>query len=208
MRPAYTLLGIMTLIFAGGAHYAFTLSDRSLRNEETSSTINMQITLTSPGFEHEGSIPLAYTCDAPQPPQVQGGDQMYARPELHIAHVPEGTKSLVLVMDDRDIPESVKQSAGIEKFDHLVMYNIPPETRILTERGVFGESGRTSLGTTQYVPPCPPDGEHRYSFRLYALPEMLEFDHVPTLDEVEERARAIMLDSTELIGRYVRAVFV
>lgn len=153
----------------------------------------MSLSLTSSAFVDGGLIPSRYTCDG------EG-----VNPELIISGVPEGTKSLVLVMDDPDIPDSVKESRGIEKFDHWVMYNIPPETNIIKEGVVVGSEGLSSRGETGYVGACPPDREHRYFFRLYALPNTLSFIKAPTLDEVEIIAKESAIENAVLMGRYER----
>lgn len=155
----------------------------------------MLLSLTSPVLSEGGSIPSKYTCDAEN-----------ISPELHIDNIPEGTKSLVLVMDDPDIPESVKQERGIEKFNHWTLYNIPADTRILKEGESIGLAGMNGRGEAKYTGPCPPDREHRYIFRLYAVSGTLNFLQAPTLDEVETAARGMMIGSSTLMGRYNRTV--
>lgn len=167
--------------------------------EDVTSPINssgettMSLTLSSPTFENGGAIPQKYTCD---------GEEI--NPELHIGNVPEGAQSLVLVMDDPDIPEAAKRSRGIQKWDHWVLYNIPPDTRVIQEGEVIGSAGKNTLGEPAYQGPCPPDGAHRYIFRLYALPGPLNFIQIPTLDEVESAAKGSTLASTTLTGIYGR----
>ncbi len=153
----------------------------------------MSLTLTSPTFENGGLIPSRFTCD---------GENV--NPEIHIDGVPEGTKSLVLVADDPDIPDSVKMHMSIEKFDHWTLFNIPPDTTVIPAGGRVGTFGLTSRGGARYVGPCPPDREHRYFFRLYALSEMLAFSATPTQEEVETAARNVTIESTTLMGRYQR----
>lgn len=155
---------------------------------------SMALSLTSPAFSHAGLIPAKYTCD---------GENV--NPALHIGNAPKGTVSFVLVMDDPDIPESVKEDLGISKFDHWVIYNIPSETTVIPENSTIGIEGKTTRGTPGYVGSCPPDREHRYYFRLYALPDMLSFDdQMPSLDEVEAKAREIAIEEAVLMGRYER----
>lgn len=183
----------MTCIVAVGAYFAFEhtksdVPDTVLEYEEF-----MTFSLTSPTFSEGGLIPRKYTCD---------GERI--SPELHIAHIPEGTVSLVLVMDDSDIPDAVKQRIGTEKFDHWVLYNIPKETTVLKEGEVVGTLGINSAGTSLYTGPCPPDREHRYNFRLYALSGTLNFIQAPTLDEVERAAQSMLLGKATLMGRYER----
>ncbi len=192
-RHAYTLLGIMTLVVFVGGFIAFSKKvDAPIKNDLIN-TSAMPLTLTSPVFAEGGKIPSKYTCD---------GENI--SPELYIDNVPEGTKSLVLVMDDPDIPEFVKQERGIEKFNHWALYNIPPDTRILKEGELVGTPAMNGRGEATYTGPCPPDREHRYIFRLYAVSGQLNFLEAPTLDEVEAAARGMMLGSTTLIGRYER----
>lgn len=209
MRHAFTLLGIMTLIVFGGAYVAF--HDRVeaptaetvpvLTREETEeptlpvseTKTPMKLRLTSPAFTENGNIPSQYTCD---------GENV--NPELHISGVPEGTQSLVLVMDDPDIPDFVKKERGIEKFDHWAVYNIAPGTTVIKTGEVIGSGGLNSRGGTGYIGACPPDREHRYIFRLYALSGTLNFIKTPTLDDLETASKGMMLETATLIGRYER----
>jgi len=156
------------------------------------------LTLTSPSFLNGGIIPSQFTCDGENTP-----------PPLTISGVPSGTKSLVLVVDDSDIPQVVKDARGIEKFDHWSLYNIPPETTEIIDSGNYSV-GENGVGELRYTGPCPPPGleprEHRYSFRLYALSGTLNFIKAPTLDELELAAAGILIDKTELVGRYQRLI--
>jgi Raf kinase inhibitor-like YbhB/YbcL family protein len=162
----------------------------STNNESSMATF----VLTSPVFEEQGTIPAKYTCDA---------DNM--NPPLTIEGVPEGAKSLVLIMDDPDIPESVKQARGIEVFDHWTVFNIPPETATIPEaQEPSGTAGANGTGEVGYRGPCPPDREHRYFFKLYALDIMLDLPTGSTKTEVERAMEGHILAQTELIGRYDR----
>lgn len=197
MRQASLMLGILTLLMIVGAYLAFhEKAEAPVLGEVTRtelSTTSTMLMLTSTAFEAGGLIPSQYTCD---------GENV--SPELRIENVPEGTQSFVLVMDDPDIPDAVKQSRGIEKFDHWTIYNIPGDTTLIPQGAVVGTGGKNSRGTLTYTGPCPPDREHRYIFRLYALPQTLSFDTPPTLDALEQRAKDLMIESATLIGRYNR----
>src|SRR3989344_6812742 len=114
--------------------------------------------LTSPAFEDNGKIPSKYTCD----------DQNI-NPRLFISDVPDDAKTLVLIMDDPDIPETAKKSFNVSVWDHWVVFNIPPGTKAVSEgRNPPGVIGRNTRGNNTYGGPCPPDREHRYFFKLYA----------------------------------------
>lgn len=209
MKHAYTLLGIMTLIVFVGAYFAFQDKAEAPTPEVVSETtqketgtpplpeaqpsIPMKLTLTSPAFVENGKIPSEYTCDGTN-----------VNPEIHISGVPEGTQSLVLVMDDPDIPDFVKKERGIEKFDHWAVYNIAPDTTVIKTGEVIGSGALNSTGKTGYIGACPPDREHRYIFRLYAVSGTLNFIKTPTLDELETAVKGMMLDTATLIGRYER----
>src|SRR3990167_8865415 len=112
--------------------------------------------LTSPDFEEGGTIPREMTFD--------GGD---VSPELNITGVPEGTKSLALIMDDPDAPRGT--------FVHWVVWNIDPATTLIPRGAAHvGEEGMTDFREQMYGGPCPPSGTHRYYFKLYALDTRLE----------------------------------
>lgn len=155
--------------------------------------------LTSPAFENGGTIPAKYTCD---------GDREMS-PPLSIKGVPEGTKSLVLIMDDHDIPDIVKKSGAADAFDHWVLYDIPADTTEIPEGAASGREGLNSSGGVGYTGPCPPPQyeprEHRYVFTLYALSEMLAFAEPPTKQEVLDALAPLLLASAKLTGRYSRA---
>ena len=193
MRYAFILLGIMTCIVFVGAFIILSKKAEAPVLQEDNLAKTMSLTLTSPSFREGESIPSKYTCD---------GENI--SPELTIENAPEGTESFVLVMDDPDIPDTVKQARGIEKFDHWALYNIPKDTRTIYEGELIGALGLNSKGDALYTGSCPPDREHRYFFRLYALSGTLNFIKTPTLDELEMAAQGMMLEKAALMGRYER----
>ena len=158
----------------------------------------MAFTLTSSAFEHDGMIPEKYTCD--------GNREL--SPPLTISDVPEAAKSLVLIMDDPDIPEIVKQKIGLSAYDHWTLFNIPPETHEIPEGGIIGTPGATTGGELRYTGPCPPPdhepSEHRYIFKLYALIAPLELPAGARKEQVLDALAPLLLAETELIGRYSR----
>ncbi len=159
----------------------------------------MAFELSSPAFGEQGIIPAKYTCD--------GNREL--SPPLLISGVPDGTETLVLIMDDPDIPLFAKEARAIEAFDHWVLYNIPVDTKEIPEGTAPGVSGLNTTGNTGYVGPCPPPQyepkEHRYMFVLYALSERLEFASPPTKQQVLDALKPITLATAKLKGRYSRA---
>lgn len=147
--------------------------------------------LISSAFEHGGRIPSKHTCDGPN-----------VSPHLRIEGIPAGTKSLVLIMDDPDVPRSIRQDG---MWDHWVVYDIPPDVQEIPEgQEPPGTHGKGTGGNTNYFGPCPPDREHRYFFKLYALDTFLKLPAGSTKAQVEKAMEGHILEKTELMGRYER----
>ncbi len=144
--------------------------------------------LTSPHFENGGAIPVRYTCDG-------GG----INPELQIQNVPDGAKSLALIMHDPDAP----MPGG---FTHWVVWNINPATAVIKAESVPAGSaeGATSGGNAHYVAPCPHKGTHRYIFYLYALANTLDLPAGSSAARVKKEIEKYLLAETELMGTYKR----
>ena len=75
-----------------------------------------ELTVTSPAFRHNGFIPVKHTCD---------GDDV--NPPLNVKGIPEGAKSLVLIVDDTDAPMGT--------WDHWIVWNINP-VEVIQENSV------------------------------------------------------------------------
>jgi len=147
--------------------------------------------LTSPAFEHEGKIPAKYTCD---------GENI--NPSLKITDVPSGAKSLVLIMDDPDVPKYLRKDG---MWDHWVVFNIPASLREMKEgEEPAGTHGIGTGGNLNYMGPCPPDREHRYFFKLYALDTELNLPEKATKQQVEKAMEGHILANAQLMGRYKR----
>ncbi|MBI5022907.1 MAG: YbhB/YbcL family Raf kinase inhibitor-like protein [Candidatus Magasanikbacteria bacterium] len=144
--------------------------------------------LTSSAFQHNGVIPSRYTCDGKN-----------ISPPLAWSNVPPGTKSLALIMDDPDVPLQAK----VPVWDHWIIFNIPVTvTRIEEGKNPEGILGINTNGKNAYGGPCPPDREHRYFFKLYALDSLLTLEAGVTKQEVKEAMKGHVLAKTELIGLY------
>jgi Raf kinase inhibitor-like YbhB/YbcL family protein len=148
--------------------------------------MNTAMLVRSPAFPHEGIIPSKYTCD---------GENM--SPPLAIDYAPEKTASFVLIVDDPDAPGGT--------WDHWVVFNIPGTTTRIPE-GVehIGIYGSNSFQTLSYGGPCPPQGEHRYLCKVYALDTWLRLPAGSSKGEVLELMKGHVLESTTLMGRYHR----
>ncbi len=142
--------------------------------------------LTSPAFVNGGMIPVKHTCD--------GED---VSPALDVDDLPEGARSLVLVMEDPDAPRGT--------WDHWIAYDIDPCDHIPEGVRTLGTPGRNSWGNAGYGGPCPPSGTHRYVFRLVALDRRLGLPPGLTKAEVMTAAAPHILDEAVLIGLYGRS---
>ena len=121
-------------------------------------------------FPTQGKIPDHYTC--------VGKSQS---PPLSWDFVPAGVNTFVLICDTPDSPTG--------KWNHWILYNIPPYVRRIEEgaRALSEEceDGLNSWGKKGYGGPCPPGGEYRYCFKLYALDTRLNFKSPPKKQELE-----------------------
>jgi Raf kinase inhibitor-like YbhB/YbcL family protein len=143
--------------------------------------------LTSSAFVESGKIPSVHTCD---------GDDI--APVLLISDVPTGAKSLALVMDD---PDAVKPAGKV--WDHWIVWNIPPGTTHI-DGEPSGVHGKGTSGNLEYHGPCPPDREHRYYFKLYALDVLLDLPEGSTKTQVEDVMKGHVVAEARLMGRYER----
>jgi Raf kinase inhibitor-like YbhB/YbcL family protein len=154
----------------------------------------MGLALTSPAFAPDGAIPTLFTCE--------GSD---VSPPLEWTGVPDGTRGLVLIVDDPDAPDP---TAPRMTWVHWVLYGIPPDARSLPE-GVASaglpagtREGLNDWKRTGYGGPCPPIGRHRYYHKLYALDAELPDLGVPTKAAVEAAMKGHVLAEAVLMGTY------
>ena len=198
MKINYIVFGVLFvgLIFAA----AYILPSKNVRDDSDMITTTTQsmaelFSLTSSAFEPNGRIPSKYTCD---------GDKTI-NPPLEFSGIPEGAKSLVLIMDDPDVPKMLRPD-GV--FDHWVVFNIPPDAKGIAENETVGTAGANGAGARAYTGPCPPPqyepSEHRYVFKLYALSAMLNLETGAAKKEVLDALAPVKIAEAELIGRYSR----
>ncbi len=157
----------------------------------------MPLTLSSSAFQHNDTIPRQYTCD---------GDDI--SPPLSWNNAPDGTQSLVLIVDDPDAPDP---AAPQRTWVHWVLYNIPFASTGLAEAVTASElpagtlEGVNDWNRTGYGGPCPPIGTHRYFHKLYALDTRLEGLGTPNKHQLEQAMKGHILEQAELIGTYYRS---
>ncbi|AUT02976.1 YbhB/YbcL family Raf kinase inhibitor-like protein [Nostoc sp. CENA543] len=146
--------------------------------------------LISDSFSANSMIPIKFSCEGAG-----------ISPSLKWEDAPQETQSFALIVDDPDAPNRT--------FVHWVLYDLPhythnlpeaiPHTPILDGNGIQGKNDADQFG---YFPPCPPQGTHRYFFKLYALNRFLGLDYGATKAEVEAAMSGHILATAELIGKY------
>jgi hypothetical protein len=148
----------------------------------------MALRITSPAFADGARIPrqYGYTADNVNPP-------------LEIDGVPDGSEALALVMDD---PDAIEPAGKV--WDHWVVWNVPPDTTTILEDWNAGAAveGVNDYGERGYGGPNPPDREHTYRFRLYALDGRLPLDAGSTADELERAMEGVVIGEAHLEGTY------
>lgn len=149
-----------------------------------------QMQIKSSAFQSGGSIPAKYTCDAPNPPN----------PPLEFSGIPKNAKSLVLIVEDPDVPKSMMPT-GI--FIHWIVPDIDPASKGIAEGQ--GAQGTNGMGKSGYVGPCPPDREHRYFFALYALDAKVGAAKITSRMDFEDSMKSHILAKAEYMGKYNKA---
>jgi Raf kinase inhibitor-like YbhB/YbcL family protein len=146
--------------------------------------------LFSNAFENQRMIPSKYSFEREN-----------ISPGLYWENIPSGTQSFVLILEDPDAPGKT--------FTHWIIYNIPSTVNCLPENIAKEatlvnniQQGTNDYGKIGYGGPCPPDGVHRYVFKLYALKSMLNLESGVSAQEIKNTMRSFIIDSAELLGRF------
>lgn len=184
---------ILLLLAAGGVIWLWASSQTSksttYQTEQTKprgeETFNMKI--QSSAFGEGQPIPKKYTCD---------GDGV--NPPLNFSDIPSKTQSLALIVDDPDAP------AGT--WVHWLVWDMDPAVTSLAENSApsGATQGKTSFGQNVYGGPCPPAGQHRYYFKLYALDTKLKLPSYSTVAELNSAMQGHIITQAELMGTYGR----
>ena len=167
-------LPVIVSIVAGILFFLFTAGCTGIPHDQTApspeeqtSSVHFPLSestattfiLHAAGVSRDGTLPPDYTCSAGMPES----------PPVSWENVPDGTKTLALIVDDPDAPSG--------RFTHWIVYNIPADRASIPE-GVGaakeidggGQQGTNSADQRGYYPACPQIGSrHRYVFTLYAI---------------------------------------
>jgi Raf kinase inhibitor-like YbhB/YbcL family protein len=143
--------------------------------------------IESPAFADGASIPPQFSRD--------GGDRS---PPFTIRDVPPEARSLAFIVDDPDAPHGT--------FTHWIVFDLAPTTTHLAENVDLSASaareGNNGWHEPGYGGPRPPDREHRYFFRLFALDRTLDLPNGVSRAEIDRALRGHLLAEAELMGRF------
>lgn len=146
------------------------------------------LSLTSSAFTNGAEIPRKY-----------GYKNGNSSPPLTIDGVPENCKSLALIMDDPD----AKAAVG-KVWVHWILWNIPSDVKQISESSIPSNciEGSTDFGEVGYGGPAPPDKEHTYIFKLYALDSSLDISSGSDKNTLENAMKGHVIEETILTGTY------
>ncbi len=148
--------------------------------------------IESSAFKNNSEIPSRFTCDG------EG-----VNPGLIFKDIPKEAKSLALVVDDPDA-----EPAGT--WVHWLMWNVTPNVMEIKEAStpagavVGANSWSDSPFRNSFGAPCPPNGSHRYFFKLYALDIVLNIPSTSQSKDLVSAMEGHILSKAELMGRYQR----
>jgi len=122
-------------------------------------SIPLKITVSSPEFVNNGTIPKANTC-------AGAGTE----PTISWSAVPAHTKTVAVVVDDPDSPKG--------DFLQWLVIGLPAKAGSVPSRAPSVSELDNTGGTRGWSAPCPPAGStHHYRFSVYALSDYVCADN-------------------------------
>ncbi|MDF3293690.1 YbhB/YbcL family Raf kinase inhibitor-like protein [Streptomyces silvisoli] len=151
-----------------------------------------ELTLTSPDFAHEATIPVVHAG------KRIGGEDL--SPALSWATVPEGTAQLLLVIEDPDAPTPKPFIHGVFLVEPSVTSlgrgALDAKNPVAGVRSLRSGRGRGYLGPA----PIKGHGPHRYVFQLFALAKPITV--VPGSTDLDSaKPRAVLAAATDVLAR-------
>ena len=137
-----------------------------------------EFSITSSDFKEGGEIPKKFG-------YKHGNEQ----PDIQFGLVPNEAKTLALIMDDPDAMAAV----GKIWVHWLTFHHVNDRTLI---------QGKTDFGEIGYGGPAPPDGQHTYVFKAYALDTELDLKEGYSKQELENSMKGHILAEAKLTGTF------
>ncbi len=122
-------------------------------------SVAAKLTVTSPDFTNNGTIPAAYTCNG-------AGSE----PTITWGAVPARTKTVAVVVDDPDGPKG--------DFLQWLVVGLPATAGSVPSHATGRQRARQHRRHQGVSAPCPPAGSvHHYRFSVYALDDYVCADN-------------------------------
>ena len=119
------------------------------------------------------------------------------QPNIETHNVPENTKTIALIMDDPDAMAAVgKVWVHWLVYDHNILES--PNSDL---GGSFGR-GLNDFAELGYGGPAPPNGQHTYIFKAYALDTTPELKEGYSKQELENAMKDHILAEAKLTGTF------
>jgi len=173
--------------------------------------------LNSPAFIDGGILPVQFSCEGAG-----------ISPPLNWQGVPDGTQSLLLIMDHLPKARLTTKNDTAEKRDnqqnkrpkpeaspkqglrwYWTMYNIPLSVSAIASGQSVGTLGGNAVNdNNEYAPPCSKGpGIKNYTFHLYALSKQLQLTESENVSELllRKNMRGLVLDSVSLNVNFERS---
>jgi Raf kinase inhibitor-like YbhB/YbcL family protein len=169
-----------------------------ISNQAPFVSVAPQIQVASSAFLEGGPIPVRYT--------ISGED---ISPPLTWGNLPSGTREVVLVLEDYDVPMP-------RPMVHAIVHGLGPEIEGLAEGALPSRNaagldpaprlGKNGMGQERYDGPAalPGHGVHHYVFQVFALSRALEFESAPGKKELVEAMKDFVLGVGRLTGTFER----
>ena len=169
-----------------------------LASSKFSGFLGYALTVSSDAFKDGQPMPARFT---------QDGASLC--PPLRWEGLPPQTQSVVLLVEDADIPL-------LRPMTHLIVHSIPPDKTEFAEgeiphrqKGAAPEGwacGRNGLGRPGWSAPgpVPGHGPHRYAFQVFALDARPHFAYPPGRAKLLRTIRPNLIAQGRLIGTYER----
>jgi Raf kinase inhibitor-like YbhB/YbcL family protein len=180
----------LLMLIVGGCNMKTQNSASVDTNAKQTTVASQSLAVTSSAFQDGQPIPQKYSCDGENiSPPISWSDAANA-------------KSYAMVVEDPDAPSGM--------FVHWVIYNIPASEDGLAEN-IPATSETLPNGTTQgknganktgYTGPCPPNGTHRYFFKVFALDTKLTPSSDMNHDKLLAAIQGHVVSEGQLLGTY------
>ncbi len=138
-----------------------------------------EFSISSPDFNEGAEIPKKF-----------GYKFENQQPQIDFKNIPEGTKTIALVMDDPDAMSAV----GKVWVHWLEYHDVNDITTTIQGKTDFGEIG--------YGGPAPPDKRHTYIFKAYALNMELDLKEGYSKKELEDAINSNIISKAKLTGTF------